>query len=340
MSLMNRLRRVGKKVASAVTAVAVASTLMVAGTGTAAAGPRDYLRPDATGKCTWDSIGYWVQRCDVWSPSMGKNIQVQIQPAKRGGNAALYLLDGMRASNNASGWTMYTNAPREYVNNNITLVMPVGGAGSFYADWVGPVTYQGTGKYKWETFLTKELPGYLQRNFGVSPTNNSIAGLSMGGTAAMNLAARNPSQFRQVMSWSGYLTMTIPGMQTLLGVALLSVGNFNVNAMYGSFFNPNRYENDPLWNMGGLRGKDIYISAATGVPELGDYTTYTSQDLATGAVLEVFSRATTVGWEVNARLQGLNPTVSYPAAGVHNWPQWDYQLKNTKARVLNVMNAW
>lgn len=340
MSLMTRLRRVGKKVTSTVTAVAVASTLMVAGAGTAAAGPRDWLRPDATGTCTWDSVGYWVQRCDVWSPAMGKNIQVQIQPAKRGGNAALYLLDGMRATDRASAWTVDTNAPREYVNHNITLVMPIGGAGSFYSDWLGPATYQGTGNYKWETFLTKELPGYLQRNFGVSPTNNSIAGLSMGGTAALNLAARNPSQFRQAMSWSGYLTMTLPGMQTLLRVALFDVGNFNINAMYGTIFHPERYQNDPLLNMGALRGKDIYISAANGLPGPADLAKYRPQDLVAGSVLEWFSRYTTVIWEAKARAEGLNPAADYPIAGVHNWLQWDYQLKKTKSRVLNVMNAW
>ncbi|MGZ7497557.1 alpha/beta hydrolase [Corynebacterium sp. ZY180755] len=340
MSLKTGLRRVGKKVASAVTAVAVASTLMVAGAGTASAGPRDYLRKDSTGTCTWDPVKYWVQRCDVWSPSMGKNIKVQIQPAKRGGNAALYLLDGMRATEKASAWTVDANAPREYVNHNITLVMPVGGAGSFYSDWIGPATYQGTVNYKWETFLTKELPGYLQRQFGVSPTNNSIAGLSMGGTSAVNLAARNPNQFKQVMSWSGYLTMTLPGMQTLLRIAMLDVGNFNINSMYGTIFHPQRYQNDPFLNMGGLRGKDIYVSAASGTPGPRDLAKYNRGDLAAGTALEWFSRYTTVIWEAKARAQGLNPTVDYPAQGVHNWLQWDYQLKKTKARVLNKMNAW
>ena len=51
MSFMARLRGAGKKVASTVTAVAVASGLMVAGTGTAQAANRDYLRADATGTC-------------------------------------------------------------------------------------------------------------------------------------------------------------------------------------------------------------------------------------------------------------------------------------------------
>ena len=41
-----------------------------------------------------------------------------------------------------------------------------------------------------------------------------------------------------------------------------------------------------------------------------------------------------------ARLQGLNPTVDYPAQGLHNWEQFGYQLNRSKPQVLNVMNAW
>ena len=55
---------------------------------------------------------------------------------------------------------------------------------------------------------------------------------------------------------------------------------------------------------------------------------------------EVGSNITTRVWEGAARLQGLNPTVSYPAQGLHNWEQFGYQLNRSKPQVLNVMNAW
>ena len=232
---MKFMTRAIKKVAAAVTAVAAASVLAVAGQGVATAGPRDWLRPDATGACEWDGVGFWVQRCDVFSPAMNRNITVQIQPAQRGGNAGFYLLDGARATERANAWTTDSNAPELYANHNITLVMPVGGQGTFYQDWLRPANYTGDGPlFKWETFLTKELPAYLEGNFGVARNNNSIAGLSMGGTAALNLAARNPAMFKQAMSWSGYLTMSGPGMSTLVRLAMLDLGGFNVNNMYGS----------------------------------------------------------------------------------------------------------
>lgn len=335
---MNATLSVRRAVVAMVTALAAAMMLMVAAPE-ASANPRGWLRPDATGKCQWDPVKYWVQRCDVFSPAMGRNIPVQIVPAARGGNAGLYLLDGLRATEKTNAWVNDVNAAAVYENSNITLVMPVGGEGSFYADWNHDPKYGGGKPYKWETFLTRELPGYLQRHFGVSPTNNSIIGLSMGATGAMNIAAKHPKQFRQVLSFSGYLTTTLPGMQTMLRVSLLDAGGYNLNAMHGSLLSPARFENDPFLNMNGLRNTDVYISAAPGVPGPQDAKYPVNQQLA-GAALEFGAMASTRLWEVKARAEGLRVTSDYPPNGMHNWDEFGSQLKKTKGRVLTHMNAW
>lgn len=340
MTFLSGARRMGHKSIAVIAAIATALAIMVfGGVGAAEAQNRAQLRQG----CIWDpGIAWHVQRCDVWSPSNDRHIPVQIVAAREhSGNAGLYLLDGLRATTRANAWTVDVNAPRVYDNSNITLVMPVGGAGSFYADWEGPATYDLNNpvNYQWETFLTSELPAYLQSNFGVSPTNNSIAGLSMGGTAALNIAAKHPNQFRQALSWSGYLTQTMPGMQTMMRVALLDAGGFNINAMYGSMIEPRRYENDPFLNMDGLAGTDVYISAATGIPGPED-ANYPVQHKISGAPLEMLSRVSTHMWEGKARLQGLNVTSNYPVTGIHNWKQFGSQLEKTKPRVLDVMNAW
>ena len=337
---MNATTSLRRSLLALLVALATAMTLMVATPNYAkAAGNRDWLRPDATGHCTWDPVRYWVQRCDVYSQAMKRNIPVQIVPAARGGNAGLYLLDGLRATERTNAWVNDVNAAAVYAHSNITLVMPVGGEASFYADWAHDPQY-GNGKpYKWETFLTRELPGYLQRHFGVSPRNNSVIGLSMGGTGAMNLAAKHPNQFRQVLSFSGYLTMTLPGMQTLLRLAMLDAGGYNLNAMHGSIVSPARFENDPFLNMGGLRNSDVYISAASGIPGPAD-AKYLPQHQAAGAALESGAMITTRVWEAKARAQGLRVTADYPAVGLHNWDQFGYQLNKTKNRVLTHMNAW
>ena len=52
----------------------------------------------------------------------------------------------------------------------VSVVMPVGGMSSFYTDWYRPAVGNGTTQtYKWETFLTSELPGVARGQQGCQP---------------------------------------------------------------------------------------------------------------------------------------------------------------------------
>src|SRR3954471_1158008 len=127
--------------------------------------------------------GLPVEYLDVFSPSMNRNIRVQFQG---GGPHAVYLLDGLRAQDDFNGWDINTAAFEWYYNSGLSTVMPVGGQSSFYTDWYRPS--QGNGQdytYKWETFLTQELPASLEANQGVSQTGNAVVGLSMAGGTAL-----------------------------------------------------------------------------------------------------------------------------------------------------------
>ncbi len=336
MSALAGLHRIRRAVLAFVVAMLLGTSLIVAGAGTAQAANRDVLRAG----CIWDTHNWWVQRCDVWSEANGRNIPVQIVAATQGGNAAYYMLDGLRATNHSNAWLVDRNAAETFEGDNITLVMPVGGKGSFYADWDGPATYdlENPVNYQWETFLTRELPAYLQQNFGVDPTNNAISGLSMGGTAALNLAAKHPGQFKQVLSFSGYPTTTVPGAQTALRVALLDAGGFNLNAMYGSLVSPRRFENDPFLNMDGLRNSDVYVSAASGIPSPADANIPWNHQLS-GAALEALANVSTKMWAAKANATGIGIREDYPALGMHNWNQFGYQMEKTRPLVLNTMNA-
>ena len=95
---------------------------------------------------------------------MGRNILVQFQG---GGPHAVYLLDGLRAQDDFSGWDINTAAFEWFYQSGVSVVMPVGGQSSFYTDWYRPAKgSDGTVTYKWETFLTQELPAYLAANKG------------------------------------------------------------------------------------------------------------------------------------------------------------------------------
>ncbi len=108
---------------------------------------------------------------------MGRDIRIQFQG---GGPHAVYLLDGLRAQDDYNGWDINTpglrvvlpvrpvddHAGRRPVQLLHRLVPAVQGQRQNYT-------------YKWETFLTQELPAYLEANKGVSRTGNAVVGLSM-----------------------------------------------------------------------------------------------------------------------------------------------------------------
>ncbi|NMK63929.1 esterase family protein, partial [Staphylococcus capitis] len=136
--------------------------------------------------------GLPVEYLQVPSASMGREIKVQFQP---GGAKAVYLLDGLRARDDFSGWDIETTAFEDYYQSGISVVMPVGGQSSWYTDWYQPAKGKdGVFTYKWETFLTQELPAFLA-NQGLSKTGNAVVGLSMGAASALNLANYHPQQF-------------------------------------------------------------------------------------------------------------------------------------------------
>ena len=118
----------------------------------------------------------------VPSASMGRDVPVKFQA---GGRHAVYLLDGLRARDDNSGWDIETNAFEKFYQSGVSVVMPVGGMSSFYTDWSSPAVGNGTTQtYNWETFLTSELPNYLAANNSVKSTGNAAVGLSMAGGAA------------------------------------------------------------------------------------------------------------------------------------------------------------
>ena len=81
--------------------------------------------------------GLPVEYLMVPSPSMGHDIKVQFQSG--GANSpAVYLLDGLRAQDDFNGWDINTQAFEWYLDSGLSIIMPVGGQSSFYADWYRP----------------------------------------------------------------------------------------------------------------------------------------------------------------------------------------------------------
>jgi diacylglycerol O-acyltransferase/trehalose O-mycolyltransferase len=171
-----------------------------------------------------------VEVLSVPSPSMGRDITVQFQG---GGPKGVYLLDGLRARDDRNGWDIETGAFSWFDGSGLSVVAPVGGMSSFYTDWYRPaVGNGGTQTYKWETFLTSELPAWLAANKGVSPNGNAVVGLSMSGSAALILAAYHPGQFVYAGALSGFLNLSAGLWPVLVGIAMGDAGGFNALDMW------------------------------------------------------------------------------------------------------------
>ena len=61
----------------------------------------------------------------------------------------LFLLDGLRETDDENGWTKEAGAVDFFADKNSPVVLPVGGQSSFYSDWLEPNNGR---TYKWETF--------------------------------------------------------------------------------------------------------------------------------------------------------------------------------------------
>lgn len=284
----------------------------------------------------------WGGYDELWVPSSMGNIKVQIQWAARGGNAALYLLDGLRARNDRNAWTFETNALDQYRRDNITLVMPVGGESSFYTDWYAPSNFNGQQvTYRWETFLTRELPGFLA-NYGVSPYNNAILGVSMGASAALTLAGYHRDQFKFAGALSGYVHISAPGMRSAIRLSMLDAGRYNVDSMWGPPWSAGWIRNDPFVNAEMLRGLPMYISASSGLPGPYDHPSAPIDyyNTATGMGLEALALVHSRAFQLRLNLLGIEANYSFPNTGIHSWAYWSAELWQARGQILNVMNAW
>ena len=302
-------------------------------------GNRHWLRPG----CQWDPVASWVQLCDVWSPAMNRHIKVQIQPSRFGGNAGLYLLDGLRARDDWNAWTHDAQAQRIFLQDNLTLVMPVGGQVSFYSDWERPINLGGNIlEYKYETFLTRELPHYLGAHFGVRRDNNAIAGLSMGGSAATMLAAKHRDQFKQISVFSGYMNTTAPGMYTMIPLAMFDQCKCDPFAMWGLPGAPKWGENDPLLHVDKLRDIPMYLTAGSAIP--GEYDQPSSLQAVfntfNGIILEGLSRGSTIAFQNEMNAKPNKATFDYRTTGIHGWGYWNDDLIAARsAQILPALAA-
>lgn len=327
MTFVGKMRGARRRLAVAALAAAVLPGLVsaVGGSATAAA----FSRP-----------GLPVEYLMVPSAGMGRDIKVQFQSG--GANSpAVYLLDGLRAQDDFNGWDINTPAFEWYQNSGLSVVMPVGGQSSFYSDWYKPACGKaGCTTYKWETFLTSELPSYLASEKQVQPNNSAAVGLSMAGSAALTLAIYHPQQFPYAASLSGFLNLSEGWWPMLVGLSMGDAGGYKSDAMWGPSSDPAWKRNDPMVNISKLvdNGTRVWVFCGNGKP--ADVNGQIEGDNFNAKFLEGFTLRTNKTFqEQYIAAGGKNGVFNFPSNGTHSWGYWGQQLQAMKPDIQRVLGA-
>ncbi|GGK50762.1 alpha/beta hydrolase [Nocardia camponoti] len=239
----------------------------------------------------------------------------------------LYLLNGVSGGSDGN-WLDKTDAADFFRDKQVNVVMPIGGAGSYFADWRAddPIL----GKQRWSTFLTKELPTLIDHEFR-GTGKNAIAGISMAGTSVFQLALRAPGLYRAIGSYSGCVRTSDPNGKMIVN-AVVSSRMGNAANMWGPPSDPAWIANDPYVNAEQLRGTAIYLSSGTGVPGPHD-NPLTQPDplgftyqLLLGVSLEAVTNLCTQ--QLLGRLSQLHipATAELRPNGTHSWAYWQDDL--------------
>nr|WP_223205136.1 alpha/beta hydrolase family protein [Gordonia jinghuaiqii] len=273
----------------------------------------------------------------VYSAAMRKLIPVNVLRPKdtTKSRPTLYLLNGAGGGEDSATWAAKTQYAKFFSDKQVNVVTPIGGAFSYYTDWQhdDPVL----GRNKWTTFLTKELPPLVDKEFDTTRVN-AIAGISMAGTSVLNLAIAAPKLYRSAAAYSGCARTSDPVGQAYIRMVVADRGQGNLNNMWGPVNSSGWRDNDPYINAAKLRGTKVYMTSGTGMPGMfdrleaplvqGDPATLANQ-MVIGGIIEAAVNECTK--QMVARMKALKVPhhVSLRPTGTHSWGYWERDLETT-----------
>ncbi|WSJ15729.1 esterase family protein [Nocardia sp. NBC_01327] len=273
----------------------------------------------------------------VYSAAMDQTFPVDVlRPADTAdARPTLYLLNGAGGGVDNASWQLRTDALDFLSDKNINVVQIIGGAFTWYTDWLKPD--KALGVNKWSTYLGQELPPLIDVALNTNRVN-AIAGLSMAGLPVLNSVIFNPGQYRSAAVYSGLSQTTTPTGREAVKMTTELYGGGDVQNMWGADDNPLWAANDPTINAEKLCGTNLFISTGTGIPgaydmpggkfrmeKPADY----AQTVALGGFIEANIDAST--HTLQDRLDQLNipATFVYRSTGTHSWGYWQDDLKTS-----------
>lgn len=292
-----------------------------------------------------------VETYTAHSAAMNRDIPLAVIPAtdaegNRVANApTIYLLNGAGGAEQDNDWltlnqTTSTNVGTVdfYSGKGVNVVIPMAGAFTYYLDWVSPAAGNGDevkpGPQKWETFLTKELPGPIESTLGAND-QRGIIGFSMSALPAMVFAQHNPGMYQAVAGFSGHY-QTFTEVDHRLHGMTLQRGGATPAQMLGPAGGKYAAYNDAVINAGKLRGTKIYASNSSGLAGETDMPGYyTAQGInpaaasmgaaqlqVEGGVIEAATNLSTHSLKAALDKEGIPATFKFRNTGTHSWPTW------------------
>nr|WP_245721786.1 alpha/beta hydrolase family protein [Nocardia crassostreae] len=274
-------------------------------------------------------IGERISQVDVYSPAMNRVVSNRVIRAVDGPAPTLYLLTGAGGGEDGISWWDDTDIREFFADKNVNVVLPTGGAFSLYTDWIAddPIA----GRNRWQTYLTAELPGIIDARFGTSG-RNAIAGVSMSAGSAIDRAIQASEKYSAVASYSG-----CPWTSDSTGVAMASAvvlrGGGNPGNMWGPPGGAVWRSHDPYLTADRLRGKTVYLSAATGIPGAID------QGGIPSPVIEAIAGSCTSAFAARLTQLGMPPIHVSRPVGSHTWGQFQTDLHDSWPHLARAIGA-
>ena len=306
----------------------------------------DETNEDGTPKPNGGKAGQRYGRMEelaVTSPSMG-NRQIPVVTIRAKDNPenapTVYLLNGADGGTGRANWLQQTSAIEFYGNEvgNVNVVIPMAGAFSYYTDWEqSHPTLDKDGKnvgtrQMWETFLTKELPGAMEKNhFNTTSEKRAIIGMSMSASSVLVYGEQNPGLYDAIASYSGCPATT--GVAEIGVDQVVQRGNATYEQMWGPRGGEVALRNDAQVNVARLKDQpNIYISAGTGL--MGEHDVPSGDRLrgnpvgsitpaVEGGVIEGATNVCTHTFKAAAEKAGVNHIeYNFRNTGTHQWGYW------------------
>ena len=267
------------------------------------------------------------------SPALDRETRVRVLTPSDGDTSdlpVLFLLHGGGAESDHTNWTDRGGAEARTEGVPIVVVMPDGGKGGWYSDWLRP-DGAGAGSQRWETYHVRELLPFVQDHFGTTTdrAGTAVAGLSMGGFGAVHYAARHPDLFGFAAAFSGAVDIRHPGVGRVVKVSPQIMGGRR-----GDIFGDHDADElhwraaNPVDLAANLRTVEVELRTGNGKKggPHGDGPEGDTQEVGV-------SQATA---NLHRRLDELGIPHVYDdyGPGAHTWPYWDAAFAKSLERIV------